>query len=66
MEQTPLLERPDSVLSVRAEESIGALFPQEVSQGCKARLDIDHLFACIASANGTHRPRLSERDGAAW
>ena len=64
-EQALLLERADGALGVGTEEAVGPLVAQEVAQGGKAGLDIDHLFACIASANGTHRPRLSERSRAA-
>ncbi len=60
-EQSLLLEGADGVLGVRPEEPIGPFVAQEVTQGGKTGLYVDHLFACIASANGTHRPRLSER-----
>ena len=63
-QQTLLLERPDGVLGVRPEEPVGALPAQEIPQGSQARLDVDHLLACIASANGTHPSRLSETSSA--
>jgi poly-gamma-glutamate capsule biosynthesis protein CapA/YwtB (metallophosphatase superfamily) len=39
---------------VRPEETIGALSPEKVAQGGQARLDVDHLFAYVSSADWTH------------